>query len=64
MTKNKIQALAKSTILGIVVLSISFMFFIYSFDYQTIGFYIAIVQAICLELFMKWFFEKYQKSKE
>ena len=48
---------------GIIIMSIALMYFVYSFDYKSVEFYLAIGQAIFMEYFLKWFFKKYGTKK-
>jgi uncharacterized membrane protein YvlD (DUF360 family) len=52
-----------STILGIFVMSIVLMYFVYSFDFRSIEFYIAIIQAIVMEFSIKWLLKKYNSEQ-
>jgi hypothetical protein len=48
---------------GIVIMSVALMKFVYSFDVASLGFYLAILQSIFMEYSLIWFFKKYRKEE-
>ncbi len=60
---KQIHKILNNTITGIIVLSITLMYFVYSFNCISLEFYLAIIQAIVMELSIKWFFRKFEKNK-
>jgi hypothetical protein len=47
---------------GIIMMSLALMEFVYSFDITSIAFYLAILQSIFMEYAILWFLKKYRKG--
>jgi hypothetical protein len=60
---QQIHKIMTYTFIGVIIMSIALMYFVYSFDYTSLEFYLAIVQAVVMEFSIKWFFRKYGAKK-